>query len=275
MIAENNEGRWSGYKKILLPLGHKADINNLTNLTSYLIDKRKGEVELIHIMKEGNYSGLPKEWREGSKRVTESHHKMMSMGLHSNRKMTTAQSIGRGILEESFDIEADSIILGWGPKPKSNISKMASKIMNNANCDVIIYKNRNDLDKIENILYPIAFEPDHSRLNLISRIIEETGATLTITHMIDKHSGNEKQGNKLLERALAKANKYGIEAKSLLLKGRKVEDEVGKVSEDYELLIIGPSEDWWVYQTLFGKKTDKIAFKAKCSILLHKYKKEE
>lgn len=275
MIAENQEGRWSGYKKILLPLGHKADINNLTNLTSYLIDKRQGEVELIHIMKQGNYSGLPKEWREGSKRVTESHHNMMRLGLHSNRKMTTAESIERGILEEAFDIEADSIILGWGPKPKSKISKMASKIMNNANCDVIVYKNRNDLDSIENILYPIAFEPDPSRLNLISRIIKETDATLTIAHMIDKHKGSEKKGRSLLDRAIEKAKKYGIEAKSLLLKGRNVEIEVGKASKDYELLIIGPSGDWWVYQTLFGKKTDKIASKAKCSILLHKYKKEE
>ncbi len=275
MIAGKNEGSWLGYKNILLPLGHKADINNLTNLTSYLIDKKDGEVELIHIMKEGNYSGLPKEWREGSKRVTESHHKMMRLGLHSKRKMTTAQSIGRGILEEAFEIDADSIILGWGPKPKSKISGMASKIMNNANCDVIIYKNRNDLDTIENILYPIAFEPDHSRLNLLSRIIKETDATLTIVHMIDKHNGDEKQGLNLLERATEKAKKYDIEAKSLLLKGKYVEKEVGKVSEDFELLIIGPSRDWWVYQTLFGKKTDKIASRAKCSILLHKYKKEE
>lgn len=275
MISKKENGKWLGYEQILLPLGHKADINNLTKLTSFLIEKRKGEVELMHVMPEGHYSRVPKEWREGSKRVTESHHKMMKLGIHSNRKMTTAKSVERGILEEAYDISADAIILGWGPKPKSNISSMASHIMNNSHCDVIVYKNRNDLDDINNILYPIAFEPDPSRMKLISRIIKETGAQLTIAHMIDKYSGNEKKGQNLLESALKDAKEYNIEAESLLLKGNNVEDEVGKVSEDFDLLIIGPSGDWWVYQTLFGKTTDKIASKSKCSILLHKYSKEE
>ncbi len=275
MIANNNDGDWKGYKKILLPLGHKADINNLTNLTSFLIDQKSGLVELIHIMKQGNYSGLPKEWREGGKRVTDSHHKMMRLGIHSDRKMTTAESIERGILEEAYDIEADAIILGWGPKPKSKISKMASHIMNNSHSDVIIFKNRNDLDKVKNILYPIAFEPDVSRLHLINKIIKETNAKLTIAHMIDKYNGDEAKAQKLLDEAVEKAKKYNVDADTLLLKGRKVEDEVGEVSEDFDLLIIGPSGDWWVYQTLFGKKTDRIASKAKCSILLHKYSKEE
>lgn len=274
MINKNNED-WKGYKKILLPLGHKADINNLTNLTSYLIDKKSGLVELIHIMKQGNYSGLPKEWREGGKRVTDSHHRMMRLGIHSERKMTTAQSIERGILEEAYDIKADAIILGWGPKPKSKISNMASHIMNNSHSDVIIFKNRNDLDKVNNILYPIAFEPDPSRLNLINKIIEETNAKLTIAHMIDKYNGDEAKAQKLLDEAVEKAKKYNVDADTLLLKGRKVEDTVGEASEDFDLLIIGPSGDWWVYQTLFGKKTDRIASKAKCSILLHKYSKEE
>lgn len=275
MIEENKKGRWSGYKKMLLPLGHKADINNLTNLTSYLIDKKKGVVELIHIMQQGHYSGLPKEWREGSKRVTESHHKMMRYGIHSQRKMTTAETIERGILEEAFEIEADAIILGWGPKPKSKISNMASKIMNNAQCDVIIYKNRNDLDNINSILYPIAYEPDASRLNLLSRIIEETNAKLTIAHVIDKYKGDEKKAQKMLSDAIEKAEKFGIDAESLALKGSTVEDAVGEASSDFDLLIIGPSGDWWLYQTLFGKKTDKIAARVNCSVLLHKYRKEE
>ncbi|RCW81794.1 hypothetical protein DER71_12222 [Halanaerobium sp. DL-01] len=46
-------------------------------------------------------------------------------------------------------------------------------------------------------------------------------------------------------------------------------------TDDFDLLVIGPSGDWWVYQTLFGKKTDKIAEAAKCSVLLHKYGEEE
>ncbi|MCF8008386.1 MAG: universal stress protein [Halanaerobiales bacterium] len=274
MISKDKSGKWTGYNKMLLPLGHKADINNLTNLVSYLIEKKSGIVELIHVMKEGNYSGIPREWREGGDRVTESHHMMMRKGIHSRRKMTTNKSIARGILEEAYDLDADAILLGWGPKPKSKISKMASHIMNNSHCDVIIYKNRVDIKNTKKILYPIAFEPDNSRLNLISRIIQDTNATLTIGHVIDKYKGDENKGEHLLEDAVKKAEKFDIDANKLLLKGSPVEDVIGETSEDFDLLIIGPSGDWWLYQTLFGRKTDKIASKTKCSVLLHKYKQE-
>jgi nucleotide-binding universal stress UspA family protein len=270
MIKEQ-KGSWPGYKKILLPLGHKADINNLTELVSYIIDRRKGLVKFIHVIKQGSYIQLPSEWRTGAKRVTDSHHKMMEYGIHSDREIVTAETIERGILETSFDMEADAIILGWGPKPSSKISKMASNILDNSQSDVIIYKNRNDIDKVKNIMYPVAKAPALSRLNLIRHIMEETGADLTLTHFVDVKKGNRKRGEKTLESAKKKAAELGISAETLLLEGSSLISSIGKASEDFELLVIGPSGDWWLYQTLFGKKTDRIAEAVDCSVLLHRY----
>ncbi|RCW81793.1 hypothetical protein DER71_12221 [Halanaerobium sp. DL-01] len=147
---------WPGYNKILLPLGHKADINNLTDLASYIIERKKGMVKFIHVIQEGSYINLPREWREGAQRVTDSHHKMMTYGIHSDREIVTSKTIERGILETAFDMEAEAIILGWGPKPGAKISKMASNIMGNFHGDVIIYKNRVDIEQIKKIMYPVA-----------------------------------------------------------------------------------------------------------------------
>jgi nucleotide-binding universal stress UspA family protein len=274
MIKEQKEN-WPGYKSILLPLGHKADINNLTELVSYIIDRKKGLVKFIHVIKQGSYTALPREWRNGAKRVTDSHHKMMKYGIHSDREIVTSETIERGILESSFEMEADAIILGWGPKPSSKISKMASNILDNSQSDVIIYKNRIDIDKVKKIMYPVAKSPDASRLNLIRHIMEETGASLTLTHFIDIKKGNRARGEKTLESAKNKAAEFGIEAETLILESGSLTSSIGSASEDYELVVLGPSEDWWVYQTLFGKKTDRIAEAVDCSVLLHKYMEEE
>ena len=272
-MISSEKRKWKGYKNILLPLGHNADVNNLTKLVSFLINKKEGFVELNHVIEEGSYSKLPGEWREGAKRVTESHHMMMRFGIHSERKVITAENVKRGILEEALEMESDLIILGWGPKPKSKISGMISKIMDKSHCDVIVYKSKNNLDSINKIIYPIAVEPDISRLNLISRISRENDATLTLAHFVDKNN-NERHAEKLLENALAKANSFDMDVKKLILKGSSLEKSIGEASEDFDLMVLGPSGDWWVYQTLFGKKTDKIASNANCSVLLHKYKAE-
>jgi len=266
---------WPGYNKILLPLGHKADINNLTDLASYIIERKKGEVKFIHVMREGSYTDLPREWREGAKRVTESHHKMMKYGIHSDRKIVTSKTIERGILETAFDMEAEVIILGWGPKPGAKISKMASRIMDNFHGDVIIYKNRVNIEETKKVMYPVAKEPSKSRLNLIKHIVQETGATLTLAHYVDKRDGSSQKGKEVLAAAKDKALEFNIDAETMMLEGNSLAASIKNVTEDFELLVIGPSEDWWVYQTVFGRTTDKIAEAAQCSVLLHKYKSED
>jgi nucleotide-binding universal stress UspA family protein len=152
---------------------------------------------------------------------------------------------------------------------------MASNILDNSQSDVIIYKNRIDIDKVKKIMYPVAKAPDASRLNLIRHIMEETGASLTLTHFVDIKKGNRARGEKTLESAKNKAAEFGIEAETLILEGSSLTSSIGSASEDYELVVLGPSEDWWVYQTLFGKKTDRIAEAVDCSVLLHKYMEEE
>lgn len=271
MNEQSKESNWNGFEKLLIPLGHKADVNNLTTLASFLVDKDKGNIEFIHVIVEGGYSDLPREWRVGSKRVVESHHMMMKKGIQSEKKILTADSIEKGILKEAANKDMDAIILGWGPKPKSSISKLASKIMNKANCDVIIYKTRKELEKMQKIIYPVAAEPNRERLQIIKKIMNSTNSSLTFAHIIKNSSYTKKEAKELLDIALNKARKLDIEADILLRDANNVIEELADISKDFDLMVLGPSGGWWLTKTLFGHKTDKIAVSSHCSILLHKY----
>lgn len=268
-MSSQNEERVQGYEKLLLPLGHKSDVNDLTLLASVLVNKNCGIVEFMHIIKEGSYSRVPGEWRKGSKRVTESHHKMMEMGIKSQRKIVTASSIVGGITREAQEIEADGLILGWGPKPKSSISSLVSRILEKAPCDVMVYKTRGVPQDIESILYPVAKIPDQSRLHLISQIMESTGAGLTLTHVV-KDEKQEDKGRKRLQESRQRAEDFGLNPETKLLQGSSITAELAEVSSEFDLMVIGPSRGWWLQETLFGRVTDKIAARVECSVLLHK-----
>ncbi|MFW5995863.1 MAG: universal stress protein [Halanaerobiaceae bacterium] len=268
-MSASDDKNFKGYKKLLLPLGHRADVNNLTLLTSMLINRDRGLVEFMHVIEEGSYSRLPGEWRTGSKRVTESHHRMMKMGINSKRQILTASSIIGGILKEVEKEEADGLVLGWGPKPKSSISSLVSKILEKAPCDVMVYKTRSDPREVKSIMYPVAKIPDASRLQLISHIVNRTGAKLTFVHVI-KNSKQEDTARSRLENSLSRAENFNLEANTQLLQGDSISGEIAEASKDYDLMVVGPSRGWWLRETLFGRMTDKIAAKADCSVLLHK-----
>ncbi|MFW6237906.1 MAG: universal stress protein [Halanaerobiales bacterium] len=272
-MNNSEDTKFQGYKKLLLPLGHKADVNNLTLLAAQLIDKKQGEIEFMHIIEEGSYSRLPGEWRTGAKRVTESHHRMMEMGIHSKRQILTASSIIGGILKETEKEEADGLILGWGPKPKSSISSLVSRILEKAPCDVMVYKTRSNPREVKSIIYPVAKIPDANRLRLISHIMDKNTTRITFVHVI-KNKKEEAEGKKRLEDSLSRAEKYNLHAEAQLLKGNSISGEISEASREYDLMIVGPSRGWWLQETLFGRMTDKIAAKADCSVLLHKSAEE-
>ncbi|MGM0442513.1 MAG: universal stress protein [Elusimicrobiota bacterium] len=263
-----------GYDNILLPLGHRDDVNKLTALAPLLLDKKESKIHLLHLMIEGKYSQLPREWRTGSKRVTASHHKMMRAGINSKPHMITAKSIETGIVNQVRENKCDLVVLGWGPKPKSSISGLVTNIMSNVACDVIVFKARGKPEKIETIIYPFVLTPKESRLRMISKIMENTKAELTFAHATGTSKQDKNSGREKLEKAEATARDIGIKSSTLLLQGADPVEKIAAASKNYDLMVIGPSRDWWLKRVIFGKKPDEIAAKSDCSILMHKNYKE-
>lgn len=266
MNPRGKETRWRGYRNLLIPVAHKTDVNRLTALAALLADPAEGSVEFFHVVEQGDYATVPHRWRTGLERVTKNQRVLAQQGYSSTKRMVTADSVIGGILQEAEERNADAIALGWGPKPESSLSPLATRVMTRASCDIIIYKARGAGTAPQKLLYPIALDPAYTRLQLISRIIEGTGAELTFLHVAD---GGQERGLTLLKRAAAKAEKLGIQAQTRLASG-KIVPEITRISAAFELMILGPSRGWWLEKTLFGNKCDQLAVRAKCSVLLHK-----
>ena len=260
-----------GYERVLVPVGDKSDPNMLTELSSTLVDPRRGAVRFTHVTTDRSFVGGQEEWRTGSDSVAESQHTLREESIESTGTIRTASSALEGILEEAEEYEADAILIGW--TDKDSVSSLVDKLLRKANCDVVVFSGDRDPVDTESILVPVVAEPDENRLRMLAIMSQRTGASVTFAYIAGAE-GSEQEGRDLLERSAERLAEHGVQAEMELTTAENAVDALEELSADYNIMVIGTSRGWWLRKTLFGRKTDTIANEAQCSVLMHKWQGE-
>jgi nucleotide-binding universal stress UspA family protein len=166
------------------------------------------------------------------------------------------------------------ILLSWrGPLSAGRIYGSPSKaILQEAKCDVAVLRERH-LNKVHRILVPAGGGP-HARLGLrlATEIARSDEAELTLLR-VARPSENldaeaEMRGlNHLAEEVLGNPDPR-VQARILIrediLDGILEEAQQG----EYDLLVIGASEEWTIKSLLAGALPDTVADRAPCSVLM-------
>ncbi|ELY72024.1 universal stress protein [Natrinema pallidum] len=260
-----------GYEHVLVPVGDKSDPNMLTELSSVLVDPRIGTVRFTHVTTGRSFVSSQENWRTGSESVAESQHALREEGIESTGTIRTGSTAVGGILEEAAAYDADAILIGW--TNKDSVSSLVDKLLRKADCDVIVFSADRDPSDIESILVPVVVSPDESRLQLIAIMSQRTGASVT-TAYVAGGDGSEQAGRDILEESVDRLAEYGVQAETELTRASDAIAELGRLSTGHDIMIIGTSRGWWLRKSLFGRKTDKIATEAQCSVLMHKWQGE-
>jgi len=260
-----------GYKRVLVPVGDKSDPNMLTELSSILVDPRRGAVQFTHVTTDRSFVGSQENWRTGSESVAESQHTLREEGIESTGTIRTASTALDGILEEAEEYEADAILIGW--TDKESVSSLVDRLLRKANCDVIVFSADDDPIDAESILVPVVVPPDENRLQMLAIMSQRTEARVTFGYVAGAE-GSEQDGRDLLDQSVDRLAKYGVQAETELTSASNPIQKLGELSADHDIMVIGTSRGWWLRKTLFGRKTDKIANEAQCSLLMHKWQGE-
>lgn len=257
-----------GYERVLVPVGDKSDPNMLTHLASILVDPRRGAVRFTHVTTDRSFVSSQENWRTGSNAVAESQHTLREEGIESTGTIRTASSAVGGILEEADEYDADAILIGW--TDKDSVSRLVDKLLRNADCDVVVFSADDDPIETDSILVPVVVPPDENRLQMLAIMSQRTDASVTFAY-IDGDEGNQDEGRALLDQSVDALAEYGVQADTEFTEANNAVIELGRLSAGYDMMVIGTSRGWWLKKTLFGRKTDKIAREAQCSLLMHKW----
>ncbi|HEX7070642.1 MAG TPA: cation:proton antiporter, partial [Rhodothermales bacterium] len=178
-----------------------------------------------------------------------------------------SRSPGRDIVEVAHAKSARLVLMGWH-KPVLNQSILGGtiyEVMQDARADVAVYLARR-YGTWKQVLVPYTGnQHDRGALDLARRIGGRGGLEITILHVIRPDRDAEEQ------LGLSTAQET-LDASGVRLKVVESDDfqeaAVNEARLDYDLVIIGASEEWGLQPTLFSRRHEELARSCPASMLI-------
>ena len=280
--------RRKAFPVILLPLSNPETERSLLMVGTALAKARRARLHLAHVVSVPVQTPLEAGRMEFEQRRLEqetildvaSRH-AAEKGIRARANTLVAHNVPSAIVSVADIEQPDWILMGWTgevrntPKRGTNVAGVVKL----ANHDVLVLKD-NGLNTIHRILVPIGSGP-HSKLGLrvADFLATQWGATVTAMTVqvgqgysaakseFDHDSLQFFQGlaEEFARDALREA---GVTAEISAVIDTDVSNAILNASVDYDLIIIGASNEWGLRQWLFGSLPDKVANNASASVLM-------
>jgi amino acid transporter/nucleotide-binding universal stress UspA family protein len=169
------------------------------------------------------------------------------------------------------------ILMGWrGQLSTRRVSGSVVKdVVHGAPCDVAVLRDRGIMEEdLSHVLVPTGGGP-HARLalRLAWDIIKASAGTLTLTRIFpEPEDVCEVELDvlcQLVEDELGRIPEeitFRLKCRESVAEG--ILEEATEAEEDYDLIVIGASEEWFLRDLLFGSIPDQVANSVSCSVLM-------
>jgi APA family basic amino acid/polyamine antiporter len=170
------------------------------------------------------------------------------------------------------------ILMGWRGQlsTQRETGSVVKDIVRSAKCDVTVLRNRG-MEGIKRVLVPTGGGP-HARLalRLAWDIVRAEGGSLTALHLLPEAGEANMEVEmdvlrQLVEDALGRIPEeitLSLRRNDSLAEGILAESAQIADHENYDMIAIGASEEWFLRDLFFGSIPDVVAERATCSVLL-------
>lgn len=268
--SEMVEERAKQHKRILVPIANPETASTLLHLAGTLVKPEGGKVIALRVITVPNQLPLSEGRIEA-----EANRMLLDQAIDQATKeefrvqtMTrVSRSIAEGILDTARDEDVDQILVGWSGGDTRTISKslgpVLDPIIKDAPCDVLIVRGYN-WKEVKSILVPTAGGPNAPiGARLASTLSLSTGAEVTgiFVQVGLASSSRMAENRRILDRTF-----QGLDfSKSPLKKIVQANSALAgilKEAENYDLVIVGASEEGFIDQFAFGSIPQQIASRA-------------
>jgi amino acid transporter/nucleotide-binding universal stress UspA family protein len=267
---------------VLLPLANERQARQLTILGSAIAKEKDGEVLALHVVRlpvqlsltEGRHflaRGRPlmEAAIEEARNFEVPVHTMIRVGRH----------VGSAILDTARDRDSNLILLGWpGYTQSHNVAfgNIIDLLAKNPPCDIAVVRFRRR-EAPQHILIPttgglhaqLAIELAIAQAHQYERKHPGRRPTITLLYVArqDANSGAMAGGYELL-RSLAAGFDYPLEV--LVVTAPDVATGILREAEEYNLVVMGATEERLFEQRLFGSISEQIARECSKTVIMVK-----
>ncbi len=265
-------------KRILVPISNPETAESLLHLAGTLVRPEDGKVIALRVITVPNQLPLS----EGSIEA-EANRMLLDQAIDQATKeefrvqtMTrVSRSVADGVLDTAREEDVDQILVGWsggeGHYPAKSMGPVLDPIIKNAPCDVLVVKGL-QWEKIKTILVPAAGGPNAPiGARLAATLSLNTGAQVTGLYVqVGRASSTRMAENRqVLENIFQGLTFSKVPEKKIIL-ANSVLNGILKEAENYDLVIVGASEEGFIDQFAFGSIPQRIAAQAPHSSVMVK-----
>lgn len=265
-------------KRILVPIANPDTAESLLHLAGTLVRPEGGKVIALRVIIVPNQLPLS----EGSIEA-EANQMLLDQAIDQATKeefrvqtMTrVSRSISEGILDTAREEDVDQILVGWSGGEGRSIAKsmgpVLDPIIKDAPCEVLIVKGSN-LKEIKTILVPTAGGPNAPiGARLASNLSLSSGADVTGLYVqVGRASASRMAENRRILDQTFQGLEFSKPPEKKIILANSVLNGILKEAEDYDLVIVGASEDGFIDQFAFGSIPQRIASQAPHSSVMIK-----
>jgi nucleotide-binding universal stress UspA family protein len=276
-MSEQREDAGALEKKrehVLISVSNPQTADQLVRLACLVTDTSS----VLHVMNVTLQAPFPKRaaaWRRSSQLVMDMTHLAHRLGRVARPLATTARSIPDAIVAATEDAGADLIIMGWFGRVTPlavKKSRVVNKVLHKAECDIAVLKSRGEMSEVERLVVPVGREMGEGRLALVNAFLWRWPVETVLVRVLTADSELEEQDARdLLERTKEQLGK-GAEVR--VVRAPSVVDGILSVTEENDLLVVGPGREWVFSSFLFGRHSDQLTNRAPCSVLMFKSREQ-
>jgi nucleotide-binding universal stress UspA family protein len=280
--------RREAFPVILLPLSNPETRGSLLTIGMALASVRRASLHLLHVVSvptqtplEAGRMEFEQTRRERETILDVASRHVAAQGIRTRSHALVAHNVPSAILGVADIEEPDLLLMGWNDQIRASRTRGANVagVVKGANRNVLVLKD-NGLNQINRILVPTAGGP-HARLGMrvAQDLATQCGATVTaMTVQVGRGypAARSEFDQESLHFFQDLAEEYsrgalkdaGVTAETSTVIDTDVGDAIVKASVDYDLVIIGASNEWRLRQWLFGSLPDRVTNHSSASVLM-------
>src|SRR2546426_36212 len=200
------------------------------------------------------------------------------LGAYATARVEVSHKVFDSILDNIREDETDLLILGWrgGWRRGRILGTNVDRFVQEAPCDVVVFKSAGLKEKVERILVMNAPEWHVSYATGYAILLaKKHRAKITILSAVQTDRELEKERG-YSARLAEMRRTHGVAFEEKFVKIRNIVDTVVDEAKNYDLLVLGASTEWRLTQFAFGPMQDQIARRTETpTLMVRKVRRQE
>ncbi|MBD3291688.1 MAG: amino acid permease, partial [Armatimonadia bacterium] len=270
---------------VLVPVANPANVDNLLGVARGLLTAQEGDLRLLHV------STVPPQLPlsvgrdfvlEARPVVDGAAERAQQMGLDPAVLLRVAHRPADAIADTVHETGANYVVMGWRGRSGDARTKIGSnidRIIHDANTNVVVV--RGDVQvPAKRILIPVQ-HPAHGHLmaGLAARLVEPEGGYIELMHIVRSGLSPQERADRAatvresisaFDRRVERGpgGRREVRFRIRIQEGDDVPRTILEQSRDFDLLIMGATQEGWVRRTVWGDTTSRVADQVECPLML-------